>query len=130
MSRLPCLYPVYIAIIKMLILNQWNGFFINKSRIIPFIFSDHFSFLFVLNKSKNKSMGICLSKFNDKPFTLHTARLTSEHLKKVTSGTRKSPVKHFATGMHQKYGIKVLLKVLKIALWMYMIHFLHNLLSY
>ena len=46
----------------------------------------------------------CISKFNDKSFTLHAAPLTSGHLKKLVSGIRKNPVKYFATGVHQKYG--------------------------
>ena len=45
----------------------------------------------------------CLSKFHDKPFTLHTPSLTSEHIKKVASGLQKNPVKYFATGVHHKY---------------------------
>ena len=48
-------------------------------------------------------MGNCLSKFNDKPFTLHMLPLTAGHLKKVTSGIRKNPVKYFASGVHQNY---------------------------
>ena len=46
----------------------------------------------------------CLSKLNDKPFTLHTPPLTSGHLKKVASGIRKSPVMYFASGVYQNYG--------------------------
>ena len=46
----------------------------------------------------------CLSKFNDKPFTLHLRPLNSGHLKKLESGIWKNPVKDFATGVHQKYG--------------------------
>ena len=49
-------------------------------------------------------MGNCLSKFNDKLFTLHAPPLTSGHLRKVASGIRKNPVNYFATGVHQKYG--------------------------
>ena len=49
-------------------------------------------------------MGNCLSKFNDKPFTLHTPPLTSGHLQKVGSGIQNNPVKYFAIGVHQKYG--------------------------
>ena len=85
-------------------MNQWNGFFIRKYRIIRFILSDHFSFLVVLNKRNNKSMRNCISKFNDKPFNLHTPPLTSGHHKKVASGIWKNPVKYFAMGAHQKYG--------------------------
>ena len=46
----------------------------------------------------------CLSKCNDKPFTLHTPPVTSGHLKKAISGVWKNPVKYLATGVHQKYG--------------------------
>ena len=49
-------------------------------------------------------MGNCLSKFNGKPFTLHTSSLTSGHLKKVANGTQKNPVKYFTMGAHQKCG--------------------------
>ena len=49
-------------------------------------------------------MGNCLSKFNDKPFTLHTPPLTAGHLKKVVSGIRKNSVKYFASGIHRNYG--------------------------
>ena len=49
-------------------------------------------------------MGNCISKFNDKPFNLHTPPLPSGHLKKVASGIGKNPVNYFATGVHQKYG--------------------------
>ena len=49
-------------------------------------------------------MGDCLSKLNDKLFTLHTLPLTTGHLKKVLSGIRKNPVKYFASGIHQSYG--------------------------
>ena len=46
----------------------------------------------------------CLSKFNDKSFTLPTSPLTSGHLKKVASGIRNNPVKYFASGVHRNYG--------------------------
>ena len=49
-------------------------------------------------------MGHCLSKFNDKPFTLHTTPLTSEHLKKVVSGIQKNPVNYFALSLHRNHG--------------------------
>ena len=49
-------------------------------------------------------MGNCLSKFSDKPFTLHTPPLTAGYLKKVESGIGKSPVKYFASGAHRNYG--------------------------
>ena len=56
MFRLPsCIRCIVIIII--FVLNQWNGFFINKSRVINFIFSVHFSFLVALNKHKNIDMG-------------------------------------------------------------------------
>ena len=68
----------------------------------------------------------CLSKFNDKSFTLHTPPLTTAHFKKVASGTRKNPVKYSASGVHRNHGYKNLHKVLKVALWIYMIDFLLN----
>ena len=72
-------------------------------------------------------MGNCLSKFNERPFILHTPPLTAGHLKKVASGIRKNPVKYFASGVHGKtIGMKNLHKVLKVASWIYMIDFLHN----
>ena len=49
-------------------------------------------------------MGNCLSKFNDKPFTLDMPPLTAGHLKKVESDIRKNPVKYFASSIHRKYG--------------------------
>ena len=48
-------------------------------------------------------MGNCLSKFNDKSFTLHTPPLTSGYLKKVASVIRYNPVKYFAPGVHRNY---------------------------
>ena len=51
-------------------------------------------------------MGNCLSRFNIKPFIIHTPPLTSGHLKKVVSGIRKNTLKYFVTGVHQKYGYK------------------------
>ena len=59
-------------------------------------------------------MGSCLSKFNDKPFILHTPPLIAGHLKKVASGIRKNPVKYFA--YIKSMGMKNLRKVLKVAL--------------
>ena len=50
----------------------------------------------------------CLSKFNDKPFTLHTPPLTAGHLKKVASGIGKNPAKYFASGVHRNHGYKKL----------------------
>ena len=58
-------------------------------------------------------MGNCLSKFNDKPFILHTPPLTSGHLKKVASGIQKNPVKNFATGVYEKYGYKNITQSIK-----------------
>ena len=49
-------------------------------------------------------MGNCLSKFNDKSFTLYTPPLTSGHLKKVASGIRNNPVRYFASRVHRNYG--------------------------
>ena len=49
-------------------------------------------------------MGNCLSKFNDKPFTLHTTPLTAEHFKKVVSDIQKNPVNYFALSLHQNQG--------------------------
>ena len=45
-------------------------------------------------------MGNCLTKFNDKSFTLHTPPLTSRHLKKMASGVQNNPVKYLASGVH------------------------------
>ena len=75
-------------------------------------------------------MGNCLSKFNEKSFTLHTPPLTAGHLKKAASGIRKNPVKYFASAYVEAMGMKDLQKVLKVALWMYIIDFLYNLLRY
>ena len=58
-------------------------------------------------------MGNCLSKFNDKSFTLHTPPLTSGNIKKLISGMRKSTVKYFATGVHQKYGYEKITQSIK-----------------
>ena len=49
-------------------------------------------------------MGNCLSKFNDKSFTLYTPPLTAGHLKKVVSGKRINLVNYFASGIHRNYG--------------------------
>ena len=49
-------------------------------------------------------MGNCLSKFNDKPFTLHTPPLTAGHLKKVASGIRQNSIKYFVSYIHWNYG--------------------------
>ena len=42
----------------------------------------------------------------------------------------KNPVKYFAMGVHQKYRYERITKALGVTLWMDMIDFLHNLLSY
>ena len=49
-------------------------------------------------------MGNCLTKFNNKPFTLHTPPLTAGYLRKVASGIQKNSVKYFASCIHQNYG--------------------------
>ena len=54
-------------------------------------------------------MGKCLSKFNDKPFTLHTPSLTAGHLKKVASGIRKNQ----ASVVHGNYGYEKFIKSIK-----------------
>ena len=61
-------------------------------------------------------MGNCISKFNDKPFNLHTQPLPSGHLKKVARGIRKNPVKYFAMGVHQKYGYERFTRSIKSSL--------------
>ena len=61
-------------------------------------------------------MGNRLSKFNDKPFILHTPPLTAGHLKKVASGIRKNPVKYFASGVHRNYGYEKLTQSIKSSL--------------
>ena len=53
-------------------------------------------------------MGNCLSKFNDKSFTLHTPQLTAGHLKKVASGIRTNSVMYLASGIHRNYGYEKL----------------------
>ena len=58
-------------------------------------------------------MGNCLSKFNDKPFTLHIPPLTAGHLKKVASGIQKNPVKYFVSGIHRNYRYKKLTQSIK-----------------
>ena len=129
MSRLPCLYPVYCNH-HNLCLEPVEWFLHQQIRVIHFIFSVHFPFLVVLNKRKNKCMGNCLSKFNDKSFTLHTPPLTSGNIKKLISGMRKSTVKYFATGVHQKYGYERITQSIKSSLRIHMTDFLHNLLRY
>ena len=61
-------------------------------------------------------MGNCLSKFNDKPFTLPTLPFTAGHLKKAASGIRKNPVKYFASGVHRNHGYKKLTQSIKSSL--------------
>ena len=61
-------------------------------------------------------MGNYISKFNDKPFTLHALPLTSGYLKTVASGIQKNPVKYFAMGEHQKYGYERLTQSIKSSL--------------
>ena len=58
-------------------------------------------------------MGNCLSKFNDKPFTLHTPPLTAGHLKRVASSMRKNPIKYFAPGVHRNCGYEKLTQSIK-----------------
>ena len=65
-----CLYLVYCNH-HNLRLEPVVGFFIKKSRIIHFIFSDRFSFLVVLNKRKNKSIGNSISKTNKDCFFIY-----------------------------------------------------------
>ena len=55
----------------------------------------------------------CLSKFNNKPFTLHTPPLIPGHLKKVASGIRKNPVKYFVSGVHQNHGYEKITQSIK-----------------
>ena len=76
-------------------------------------------------------MGNCLSKFNDKHFTLHTPPLTAGHLKKVASGIRKNSVKCFASGIHRNYGYEKFTQSIKSSLIdVHDRYFLYNLLSY
>ena len=76
-------------------------------------------------------MGNCLSKFNDKHFTLHTPPLTAGHLKKVASGIRKNSVKCFASGIHRNYGYGKFTQSIKSSLIdVHDRYFLYNLLSY
>ena len=62
------------------------------------------------------------------PFFMRS--LTSGYLKKLLSGVRKIRVKYFASSVHKNMDIKISIKALKVALWMYMIDFLYILLSY
>ena len=61
-------------------------------------------------------MGNCLSKFNDKPFTLHTPQLTAGHPKKVASSIRNNPIKYFASGVHRNHGYKIITRSIKSSL--------------
>ena len=61
-------------------------------------------------------MGNCLSKFSDKPFTLHTPPLTAGYLKKVASGIQKNPVKCFVSVVHQNHGYEKLTQSIKSSL--------------
>ena len=61
-------------------------------------------------------MGNCLSKFNDKPSTLHTPPLTAGHLKKVASGIENNPVKYFALGAHRNHGYEKFTQSIKSSL--------------
>ena len=61
-------------------MNQWNAFFINEYTVIPFIFSDHFSFLVALGKRKNKNMGNCISKIKKDHFFAIEALMKNEIL--------------------------------------------------
>ena len=63
-------------------------------------------------------MGNCLSKFNDKSFTLHRPPLTSGHLKKVVSGIRKNPVKYLAYGVHRNHRYEIFTQSIKSSLLM------------
>ena len=61
-------------------------------------------------------MGNCLSKFNDKPFTLQAPPLTTGHLKKKASRIQKNSVKYFASGKHRNYGYESLTQSIKSSL--------------
>ena len=75
-------------------------------------------------------MGGCLSKFNDKSFTFRTPPLISGRLKRWKVVYKRTLQSTFPWAYIKNMGRKGLLKLLKIALWMYMVDFLHNLLSY
>ena len=49
-------------------------------------------------------MGNSLSKFDDKPLTLHVSPLTADRLRNEASGIRNNPVKYFASGIHRDHG--------------------------
>ena len=61
-------------------------------------------------------MGNCISKFNDKAFTLHAPPLTSGYLKKVAIGKQNNPAKYFTRSLHQKYGYERLTQSIKSSL--------------
>ena len=61
-------------------------------------------------------MGNCLSKFNDKRFTLHMPPLIAGHLKKVASGIQKNPVKYFTSSVHRSYGYEKVTQSIKSSL--------------
>ena len=61
-------------------------------------------------------MGNCLSKFNDKLFTLQDTPSTSVHLKKLLSDVQKNCVKHFSLGVHQEYGYESITQSIKSSL--------------
>ena len=110
MSHLPCLYLVII----IFILNQWNGFFIKKPRVINFIFSDHFPFLVLLNKRKNKNMGNCVSKINKDYFFAFEEEMKNDIL--FSNGMKRPALDMVTrgkayTGVHsiKKFSIKITL---------------------
>ena len=49
-------------------------------------------------------MGSCLSKCDNKLFTLRTPLLTSGHLRKAISVIQKSPVEYFDASIHRRHG--------------------------
>ena len=88
-SHLPCLYPVYCNHNFRLEPVEW---FLHQQGLSILFLVITFHFLVTLNKRENKGMGSCLSKLNDKSFTIHTPPVTSGHLKKVASDIGKNPV--------------------------------------
>ena len=72
-----------------------------------------FHFWLTLNKQKNKSMGNCLSKFNDKTFTFQYTPSAPGHFKKLLSGVQKNRVKYFASGVHQEHGYEKITQTIK-----------------
>ena len=61
-------------------------------------------------------MGNCLSKINDKFFTLHTPPLTSGHLKKVATDIKNNLANYFATGIYSKNGYNSITQIIKSSL--------------